>query len=90
MNPVTDNTARKRFELLEDGKLAYADYFLEDGVMILPHVETDPALRGKGAAGRLMAGLLEHARERGIKVTPVCSYAVAYLDRHSEYQDLVE
>ena len=88
MSAITDNTARNRFELIEEGKLAFADYRLESGVLILPHVEADPALRGKGTAGRLMAGVLELARESGWKVRPICGYAAAYMERHAEYRDL--
>ena len=88
MSAITDNTARSRFELIEEGKLAFADYRLESGVLILPHVEADPALRGKGTAGRLMAGVLELARESGWKVRPICGYAAAYMERHAEYRDL--
>lgn len=88
MAEITDNTARNRFELVEEGKLAFADYRLAGDVLTLPHVEADPALRGKGAAGRLMTGILELARERGWKVLPVCGYAAAYIERHPEYGDL--
>ena len=89
MNPVTDNASRQRFELEEEGKLAFADYRVQADVLILPHVEADPALRGRGAAGRLMTGVMEIVRERGLKVMPVCSYAVAWLERHPEYSDLI-
>lgn len=89
MNGVTDHTARGRFELIEDGKLAFADYQIRDGRMILPHVEADPALRGRGTAGRLMEGVLETARARGLKVTPVCGYAAAFIERHPAYHDLL-
>ena len=90
MNPVTDNHARQRFELIEDGKLAFSEYRREGDVLILPHVEADPALRGRGAAGRLMAGSMEIVRERGLKVRPLCSYAVAWLERHPEYRGDIE
>jgi len=89
MNPVTDNTSAKRFELIEEGKLAFADYHRDGDVLILPHVEADPALRGRGAAGRLMEGMLALVRERHLKVRPICSYAVAYLARHPEHRDLI-
>lgn len=89
MTSVTDNTARHRFELEEGGKLAFADYRLTDGRMIIPHVEADPALRGGGAAGRLMEGVLAHAREEGLKVVPLCGYAAAYMRRHKEHADLL-
>ncbi len=90
MGKITDNPAASRYELVEDKKLAFADYRLEGGVLILPHIETDPDLRGKGAAGRLMIGVLELARENGWKVRPICSYASSYIQRHGEYRDLLE
>jgi predicted GNAT family acetyltransferase len=86
---MTVNTALQRFEIVEDGKLAFADFRLQGDVLILPHVEADPALRGRGAAGRLMAGVLEYARGQGLKVKPVCGYAAAYIQRHPEYRDLL-
>jgi predicted GNAT family acetyltransferase len=90
MDPITDNSARSRFELMEDGKLAFADYRLEGNLLILPHVEADPALRGRGAAGRLMDGILRHAQSQGWKVRPICGYAAAYLARHPHYRSLLE
>ncbi|MES2922843.1 MAG: GNAT family N-acetyltransferase [Verrucomicrobiota bacterium] len=90
MPTITDNTARSRFELEEEGKLAFADYRLVGDLLILPHVEADPALRGKGAAGRLMEGVLEKAREQGWKVRPICGYAAAYIARHPEFHELRE
>ena len=90
MNQVTDQPARQRFELEEEGKLAFASYRQEANLLIIPHVEADPALRGRGAAGRLMAGMLEIVRSRGEKVRPVCGYAAAWIQRHPEYHDLVE
>ena len=89
MHRITDNLTHRRFELIEEGKLAFADYRLDGDILILPHVEADPALRGRGTAGRLMTGVLELARERGWKVRPVCGYAAAYIQRHPEYGDLL-
>jgi predicted GNAT family acetyltransferase len=89
MTEVTDNTERRRFELVENGLTAFADYRLHGGVMVLPHVEAPMPLRGTGAAGRLMAGLLEQVRARGLKVMPTCAYAAAYIRRHPQYGDLV-
>ena len=87
-NGVVDNPGRARFELSEQGMLAIADYRVQEGRMILPHVEADPALRGTGAAGRLMQGVLDAARRRGLKVVPLCPYADAYMRRNPEYADL--
>jgi predicted GNAT family acetyltransferase len=89
MTQVTDNTVASRFELVEQGLTAFADYRLSDGRLVLPHVEAPPALRGTGAAGRLMEGVLTLARERGLKVIPLCGYAAAYFRRHDEWRDLL-
>ena len=89
MNPVTDNAARNRFELIEEGKLAFANYRRQGDVLVIPHVEADPELRGRGTAGRLMEGMLELARRQNLKISPLCGYAAAYLERHPEHQDLL-
>lgn len=89
LSGITDNPARSRFELVEDGLIAFADYRREGEALILPHVEAPPALRGTGAAGRLMQGVLEHARAQQLKVVPLCAYAAAYLRRHKQWADLL-
>ncbi len=87
--PVIDNAESHRFELSELGHIAFADYRREGGRLVIPHVEAPMALRGGGAAGRLMEGIVVHARARGAKIVPLCSYAAAWLKRHPQYKDLV-
>lgn len=89
MTQVADNTEEARYELAEAGALAYADYRLQDGRLIIDYVFSPPALRGTGTAGRLMDGIAADARVRGLKITPVCGYAAAWLKRHREYADLL-
>ncbi|MDB5455881.1 MAG: N-acetyltransferase, partial [Caulobacter sp.] len=36
----------------------------------------------KGAAGRLMEEVAKVARAEGMKITPLCSYAAAWLKRN--------
>lgn len=89
MTPITDNTAASRFELIEQGLVAYADYRLTPGGMIIDYVFSPPALRGQGTAGRLMAGVAAAARARNLKITPLCGYAAAWLKRHDGAADLL-
>ena len=88
MHDVIDNRERQRFELQERGQIAFADYQLRGDKLVLPHVEAPVGLRGSGAAGRLMEGLMSIVQERGLKVVPVCSYAASWLERHPEFADL--
>lgn len=86
---VTDNTALSRFELRVDGHTAFADYRITGDTMHLLHVEAPPALRGTGAAGKLMEGVANIARERQQKILPICGYAAVWLQKHKEYSNLV-
>ena len=89
MNGVVDNPDKSRFEMEEAGLIALADYRRHESVLVIPHVEAPPALRGTGAAGRLMAGMLALVRQRGEKIVPTCSYAAAYMRQHKDQQDLL-
>ncbi|MFV0415640.1 MAG: GNAT family N-acetyltransferase [Chthoniobacterales bacterium] len=87
---MDDHHTDRRFERRENGKVTWADYELKDGILSLLHVEADPSLRGTGAAGRLMEDIATHARERSLKIHPVCTYAAAWLKKHREHADLLE
>jgi len=78
-----------RFEMDEQGLTSFADYSRQGERLILHYVESPPALRGSGAAGRLMAAIGAHARAQGLTITPICGYAAAWLRRSHEYRDLV-
>lgn len=88
MSEVIDNAAKSRFELVEQGMTVVADYRRVGDVLVVPHVEAPHELRGTGAAGRLMEGMLALIRERGQKIRPTCPYADVYIRRHKEWEDL--
>lgn len=77
-----DNSAQQRFEIYEGGHVVYATYRRDDATLYINHVVAAPQLRGTGAAGRLMQGVVDHAAAEGFVVVPICSYAVAWMQRH--------
>lgn len=89
MSIVRDNAKQSRFEIEENGAIAFANYRRADNTVMIPHVEAAPELRGKGTAGRLMEGITVLARESGLKIVPRCSYAVAWFRRHPEDSDVL-
>lgn len=78
-----------RYELDEQGETSYADYRLEGARLYVDYVFSPPALRGTGASGRLMTALALDTRTKGRTITPICSYAAAWLKRSIEFRDLV-
>ena len=88
MTAVRNNKALSRFELDAEGGLAFANYRLAPGKVIITHTETPPALRGRGIASELVKGTLALIRADGQKVVAGCGFVVDYLDKHPEDADL--
>lgn len=88
--PVKDNPAKSRFELDVDGKTVFANYRRNGATLYIPYVEAPPSLRGSGAAGHLMEGVMAIARAEGLTVVPICGYAANWIHRHREHHDLLE
>ena len=87
---VRDDPAAGRYELFVSGKLAgLATYVLSDDTMTIPHTEVQPRFEGQGLGARLAKFALDDARRRGLRVVPRCPFIAAYIERHSEYADLV-
>ena len=89
MSHVVDNPVRSRFELVENGLTAFANYHRKGAEVIVSHVEAPPALRGKGTAARLMDGIVAIARDKGLKIVPLCSYATLWFRRHPDRGDVL-
>ena len=88
---VTDVVDSTRYEAKVGGKLAgYVDYGRRDGKVIFPHTEVDEAFEGRGVGSALATTVLDEARENGEKVVPLCPFIAGYIDRHSEYAELVD
>jgi predicted GNAT family acetyltransferase len=89
MDTVRNNTALSRYEMDVDGDVAFANYRLAPGTVIISHVETPRALRGRGIGARMVEGALRMIRGDGLKVVAGCSFARAYLAEHPEHHDLI-
>lgn len=79
-----------RYELDEQGLTSWADYRRDGMRLIIDHVESPVPLRGSGASGRLMAALSADALVKGLKITPICGYAAAWLKRSVEFRGLLD
>ena len=87
---VRDNVERHRFEIdLGDGEFAFAAYNLLPGAIRFYHTVVPDSHSGQGLGTALIKTALAAARQRGLKVVPVCPFFAAYLRNHPEEQDLV-
>ena len=85
---IQHDTARSRFFAVVDGLQCEVDYQLTGTRMSVNHTRVPAQLEGRGIAAALVKHTLEWARSQDLQVVPVCSYVIAYLQRHPEYQSL--
>ena len=82
--PFRDNTANERFEYTVNGAIAFANYRREGKTLYIDYVEAPPALRGTGAAGKLMQAIVDFAEKQHLEVVPICGYAAAWMAKNSK------
>lgn len=87
--PVTRNDSRSRFELEQNGAIAFANYIPAPGVITVTHTEVPRTLREGGIGTKLVLGMLDDIRARGEKLRPMCSFVRHVIARHPDYADLV-
>jgi uncharacterized protein len=87
---VVNNAAQSRFELTADGHTAVLEYVLAGNRLRLMHTEVPPELRGRKYAEVLARAGLEHARANNLKVVPFCPFVRAFLQRHPEYDAVLD
>jgi predicted GNAT family acetyltransferase len=85
---VTHDASARQFGVIVDGHACELDYRLADGVMTITHTGVPSAVGGRGIAGAMTRAAVEHARKAGWKVVPACTYAIGWMNRHPEFDDL--
>lgn len=87
---VKDNPAQSRFELAVGDAVAVAHYHRRGDELVFTHTEVPESLSGKGVGSTLARGALDAARAGGMRVVAHCTFIAGYIQRHPEYQDLLE
>ncbi len=57
--------------------------------IIIDHTEVGDALKGKGVGKQMVAKAVDFAREKGIKIIPLCPFAKSVFDKVKEFGDVL-
>lgn len=87
---ITHDARAQRFTAPVDGGTATCLYRLNGTRMDIVHTEVPWMVEGRGIAGQMVQAALDHARQQGWRVRPLCSYVAAYIRRHPETLDLLD
>ena len=73
----------------EKGVISELTYIKNSDTHItIDHTETKIPEEGKGIASKLVAHVVEYARNNHIKIEPLCPFVEVQFDRHPEYNDV--
>jgi len=86
---VHHDPASSLFFVDTDGHRAVLNYRSDGATMTILHTAVPGPIGGRGIAAALTRAAIEFARGSQWRVRPQCSYASAYLRRHTEYSDLL-
>lgn len=60
-----------------------------ENLIIIDHTGVPDALRGMGVGVKLVERAVMDARASGTKIIPLCPFAKAQIERHKEWQDVL-
>jgi len=60
-----------------------------DDRIIIDHTEVESAYNGKGVGKAMVYKAVEFAREKGIKILPLCPFAKAMFQKNEEIRDVL-
>lgn len=60
-----------------------------DGYIIVDHTMVDDSLKGQGAGRKLLNHIVELARDRHLKIMPICPFVAATFKKVDEIRDVL-
>lgn len=71
----------------EAGRMTYS--WANNDRIIIDHTEVNPEFRGRSVGNLMVQAAVEFAREKGIKIIPLCPFAKSVFDKTPEYHDVL-
>ncbi|MTH96059.1 GNAT family N-acetyltransferase [Roseibium sp. RKSG952] len=72
----------------ETGELTFSK--VNDGLIIADHTGVPDSMRGLGVAKALVERLVADARQKSVKIMPLCPYVNAQRQKHPEWADVFQ
>lgn len=89
--PVTVTKESDKFTIAVDGTtVGLTEYSDKGDRRVFPHTEVDEAYGGRGLATIVIAEALAQTKAEGKRIVAVCPTVVSYLEKHPEYDDVVD
>ncbi len=85
-----NESGRGGFFVENDGKqMAKMEIAVKDSNLTVFHTEVDPSLKGAGIGTKLLATMVDYARQHQLKVIPLCPFVHAQFKKNPDkYGDI--
>lgn len=86
------DTSRHRYVLEDDAAtvVASSNYTVRQNRIVFNHTEVADGYEGQGLGTKLVQAALDDVRAAGTTIVPLCAYVRGWIERHPEYDDLVD
>lgn len=86
-----DDSKRGHFKAVDnDRQIGLMDYvWAGEDKFIIEHTEADPAYKGEGVGMKLLNKAVQYARDKGVKIIPLCPFAKKMFDRNEDIRDVL-
>ena len=79
-----------RYVIVIEGHVAEMTYSRAGtGLIIIDHTGVPDELRGRRLGSFLVRRAVQDARERNVKIVPLCPFAASEFQRHPDYADVL-
>ena len=88
---LESNDKKGFFSVEIDGKTEAKMTFVFAGTdkIIIDHTEVNPGNNGKGLGKKMVTAAVEMARDKNLKIIPLCPFAKSVFDKTSEFSDVL-
>lgn len=88
---LEESSTKGSFFVLENNEiLAEMTFSKSAGRIIIDHTQVSDVLRGQNVGKQLVAAAVKYAREKNIKILPLCPFAKSAFNKVVEFQDVFE
>lgn len=93
MEILLKEESSKGFAVAQDndkqaGRMSYS--IAGSVLIIIDHTEVEPAYTGKGIGKQMLYKIVEMAREKGIKIIPLCPFAASVFRKSDDIKDVLK
>ena len=86
---INDNKGSFYIEVNGNQEAMITFIFAGEDKIIIDHTEVNPRNEGKGFGKKMVTKAVEFAREKGIKILPLCPFAKSVFDKTPEFRDVL-